>query len=182
MCVYVWTVVCLRLCRHVCVKFLISLCICVLYTSYKKKISFIKQCYLLQHYQSLAKKCSPTSAPPGGIVWPECGTRLQDFRFVYHLSQEQRLPVVIHYGDRTHMCATVKYNGNSRNIHPHFFSFVISKQHAALLILLRHNAQKGYDVQQALFSIHPMRYHQINSKKSESSEFIQKSETKVVWH
>jgi hypothetical protein len=181
-CVYVCTYVCIWLCRHVCVNFLISLWICVLCTSYKKKSSFIKQCYLLQHYKLSAKKCSPTSAPHECIVWPECGTRLQDFRFVYHLSQEQRLPVVIHYGDRTHMRATVKYNGNSRNIHPLFFSFVISKQHAALLILLRHDAQKAYDVQKALFSIHPMRYHQINSKKSEASEFIQKSETKVVWH
>ena len=91
------------------------------------------------------------------------------------------MPVVIHYGDRTHMRATVKYNGNSRNIYPPFFFFVINKQHAALLILLRHDAQEAYylRVQRALFSVHSMRYHQINSRKRKSSEFMQKSESKV---
>jgi hypothetical protein len=122
-CVYAFTYVCIWLCRHICVKFLISLCIYVLCTSYKISNSFIKQCYffcnIINHWRRSV--CSPTSAPPEGIVWPECETRLQDFRFVYHLSQERSLPVVIHYGDRTHMCATVKYNGNSRNIHPPFF-------------------------------------------------------------
>jgi len=39
------------------------------------------------------------------------------------------LPVVIHYGDMTHMRATVKYNGNSRNIHPLFLLSTNSTLH-----------------------------------------------------
>jgi len=161
-CVRVCTYVCIWLCRHIYVKFLISLCTYVLRVSYKKSKSFIKQRYLLQWYQSLTKKCSPTSAPPEGIVWPECGTRLQDFRFESHLSQERRLPVVIHYGDRTHMRATVKYNGNSRNIHP-LFSICYQQTARCIINIAKARRTEGWRTASYTRIFHPS--HAIPSNK-----------------